>query len=209
MRRRQPSPATVISLIALFVALGGTSYAALTVTGKHVKNGSLTGADVKSSSLTGGDVRNGSLRAGDFAAGQLPAGVPGPAGPAGPAGPVGPKGDKGDAGPKGAAGEQGEQGAPGAPATTLLANVDFDGKLLRGPHVVSSTRFSTGGYLVTFDRSVTGCYPMASVGRDGATWPPTVLTPTISGTANSVAVRAYHPDPPTEVDRPFYLAVLC
>lgn len=42
----------VISLIALFVALGGSAYA-LTITGKDVKNGSLTGRDIKSNSLTG------------------------------------------------------------------------------------------------------------------------------------------------------------
>ena len=38
--------ANVISLIALFVALGGSSYAALTITGRNVKDSSLTGRDV-------------------------------------------------------------------------------------------------------------------------------------------------------------------
>jgi hypothetical protein len=56
--RRRLSFANVISLIALFVALGGSSFAALTVTGKHVKNSSLTGKDVRNDSLTGRDVKN-------------------------------------------------------------------------------------------------------------------------------------------------------
>jgi hypothetical protein len=98
---RRPAPATILSLLALFVSLGGTSYAVSQITGKDVKNSSLTGVDVRNSSLTGGDVRNGSLRSGDFATGQLPAGPPGPQGADGPAGRDGAKGDKGDQGETG------------------------------------------------------------------------------------------------------------
>ena len=58
--KRKPSPALVISLIALFVSLGGGAYA-LTVTGGQVKNSSLTGADVRNNSLTGRDVREARL----------------------------------------------------------------------------------------------------------------------------------------------------
>ena len=50
--RHRPSPALVISAIALFVALGGSAYA-LTVSGRDVVNGSLTGADIKNKSLNG------------------------------------------------------------------------------------------------------------------------------------------------------------
>jgi hypothetical protein len=49
--RRRVSYANVVATLALFVALGGSSYAALSVTGKQVKNGSLTGKDVKNRSL--------------------------------------------------------------------------------------------------------------------------------------------------------------
>jgi hypothetical protein len=72
--------ANVVATLALFVALGGSSYAALTVTGKNVKNSSLTGKDVKNSSLTTSDVKNRSLLAKDFKTGQLPQGVTGPQG---------------------------------------------------------------------------------------------------------------------------------
>ena len=63
----KPSPAMLVALVALFVALGGSAYAAFTVTGKTVKNNSLTTKDIK----------NKSLLAGDFKAGQLPAGKDG------------------------------------------------------------------------------------------------------------------------------------
>jgi hypothetical protein len=70
----------VVATLALFVALGGSSYAALRITGKDVRDGSLTGKDVRNNSLTGkdvkgltsADIKNGKLLAEDFAAGQLP-----------------------------------------------------------------------------------------------------------------------------------------
>jgi hypothetical protein len=40
---RRPGHAVVVADLALFVALGGSSYAALTITGGNVKNSSLTG----------------------------------------------------------------------------------------------------------------------------------------------------------------------
>ena len=69
--KAQLSPALVISLIALFVSLGGAGYAAVTVTGKNVKNSSLTGKDVKNSSLTGSDVKNSSVSGRDVRNGGL------------------------------------------------------------------------------------------------------------------------------------------
>lgn len=67
-RLRLPSPAMAVAVVALVAALGGTSYAAITITGAHVKDGSLTGADI----------RNGSLTAAEFAPGQGKHGAAGP-----------------------------------------------------------------------------------------------------------------------------------
>lgn len=47
----RPSTALVVAFAALFTALGGTSYAALKITGANVANGTLTGADVHNRSL--------------------------------------------------------------------------------------------------------------------------------------------------------------
>jgi type VI protein secretion system component Hcp len=80
--RRHLSYANAISTACLFLLLGGTAYAALTITGKNVKNGSLTGKDVK----------NGSLLRKDFKKGQLPAGAPGAPGAPGAAGASAPSG---------------------------------------------------------------------------------------------------------------------
>src|SRR6478609_4651775 len=75
-----------LALIALFIALGGTGYAAI----KLPKN-SVGGAQIKAGAVGSSEVKDRSLLAKDFRAGQLPKGD---AGPQGPAGPPGPKGDQ-------------------------------------------------------------------------------------------------------------------
>lgn len=53
--------ANVVATPALFVALGGSSYAALTITGREVKNGSLTARDLKRNALGGGRIKESKL----------------------------------------------------------------------------------------------------------------------------------------------------
>ena len=88
--------ANVTSIVALFVALGGTAAAAVMITGKNVADGSLTGRDVKNSSLGSMKIKDRGLLAKDFKAGQLPAG---PQGVQGPQGTGGADGRAGAAGP--------------------------------------------------------------------------------------------------------------
>ena len=57
----RPSLSLVVAFVALFAALGGTSYAALKITGKNVENSTLTGADVKNKSLGPGELKPDSL----------------------------------------------------------------------------------------------------------------------------------------------------
>ena len=109
--------ANVIASIALFVALGGVSWAAVTLPANSVGKRQL-----KRNAVTSVKVANGSLTAKDFAAGQLPAGRRGAAGPTGatgaigergPSGPAGPKGDRGDTGSAGQKGDKGDRGDTG------------------------------------------------------------------------------------------------
>jgi hypothetical protein len=88
--RKKLTYANAMSTLAVMLALGGTSYAAATISGASVKDESLTGRDVKNESLTGRDVRNRSLGAVDFRAGELPEGERGAQGAPGPAGERGP-----------------------------------------------------------------------------------------------------------------------
>jgi hypothetical protein len=93
--RSRVTYANVVATMALFVAIGGTSYAALKITGRQVVDSSLSGRDIKNNSLTGADIANRSLQARDFKAGQLPAGPQGPPGSQGAQGPQGPTGKPG------------------------------------------------------------------------------------------------------------------
>ena len=68
---RRPGYANVVATLALVVAMGGTSYAAVKITGKDVKNSSLTGKDVKNESLTGKDIKKRSVPL-DRLSGSLP-----------------------------------------------------------------------------------------------------------------------------------------
>jgi hypothetical protein len=94
--RRHLSFANVTAALALFVALGGASYAAVSLP----KN-SVGAKQLKRSSVTSAKVADGTLQEGDFKPGQLPAGATGPQGP---------RGEKG---------ERGETGEPGPLLKTL------------------------------------------------------------------------------------------
>ncbi len=142
--------ANVTATLSLVIALGGTSYAAVTITSKDVRNESLTGADVRNGSIATADVRDRSLLSRDFKPGQLPAGSAGPAGSPGAAGPPGASGPAGPQGPPGEAGPAGERGATGP----------------RGPSDVVYDR-ENGNYTVsttcgTYDTLVTITLPAGS-----------------------------------------------
>lgn len=59
--RRHLSFANVMASIAVFVALGGSSYAAVKITGRDVVNHSLTGIDIQNGSLARKDLKPGTV----------------------------------------------------------------------------------------------------------------------------------------------------
>ncbi len=64
-------PSRAISAVAIFVALGGTGYAAATVGSAQIKNNSVRGKDVRNSTLAGKDVKRNSLTGSDVAESRL------------------------------------------------------------------------------------------------------------------------------------------
>jgi hypothetical protein len=80
--------ANVVATVALFIALGGASYAALklpknSVGPKQLRKNAVTTPKIKNNTVTSAKVKDNSLQAADFKAGQLPAGSTGPQGPPG------------------------------------------------------------------------------------------------------------------------------
>jgi hypothetical protein len=94
----------VIACLALLIALGGTSIAAVNQLGRNtvgtpqIVNGAVTNPKIRNNAVNSAKVANRSLLRSDFAPGQLPAG------PTGPQGPAGPQGAAGAAGPAGVIG---------------------------------------------------------------------------------------------------------
>jgi hypothetical protein len=93
----------VVALIALFVSLGGSAYAALklpanSVGTKQIQNGSVTAQKLASNAVNSSKVKDGSLSWQDLSPGVLHVG---PQGPPGPQGRPGPQGLAGLPGPEG------------------------------------------------------------------------------------------------------------
>jgi hypothetical protein len=88
----------LVAYLAIFVALCGTSYAAV-----RIAKNSVGTKQLKANAVNSSKVKNGSLQVIDFAGGKAPAG------------PKGAKGDSGDPGPLGSPGENGGKGSPGEP----------------------------------------------------------------------------------------------
>lgn len=100
--RRHLSPALVLSLVAIVLAMtAGATAATSFITGKQIKNGSVTGRDIADRSIGGDDIKGeaiGPSKLSTGVLGDIEAGkdnVPGPAGPVGASGPAGPTGPAG------------------------------------------------------------------------------------------------------------------
>lgn len=185
MKNQLKNPAMIVAMSALFVALGGTSYAAYSLPKNSVGH-----QQVKTSAVRSAEVKNRSLKAVDFALGQLPQGEQGPQGP------------------------QGVQGPKGAVSTVAVRRKDYtladgqsnanlaDVSLANVECAAGETLISGGGNLADIDHGdakVTGSGP-----RGGAIAAPSVLidgqTPTIwrvtavnpaGGDATPAVVRVY------------------
>lgn len=83
---RRPSPAMIVALLALFVALGGTGYAVTAlpknsvgqkqirkaaVTGPKIKNNTIQSSDIRDATLLGRDLRTGTLGPREIAESKL------------------------------------------------------------------------------------------------------------------------------------------
>lgn len=169
--------ANVTATLALVMAMGGTSYAAVTITGANIKDGSVKATDLAASSVTSAKVKDGTLLRKDFKAGQLQAGAQGAAGAAG---------------AQGAQGAQGARGDAGASATKLFAVVSANNPVLVAQSGVSSfTHTGLGTYTIVFDQPIGNCAWLATPGtRNGGTPSSQVRSVNLSGNAVTNTIQA-------------------
>jgi hypothetical protein len=66
LRRFRPSPAMVVASVALFLAIGGISYAAVKIGTHNIRDGAVTKAKLHANAVVSQKVRDGSLRRKDL-----------------------------------------------------------------------------------------------------------------------------------------------
>jgi hypothetical protein len=134
--------ANVVATMALFIALGGTSYAAI-----KLPHNSVGSEQIKTGAVHTGEIRDRTIRLQDISAAAR-------------------------ASLRGQAGPQGAQGPAGPAAVRHFAVVNAAGTFLRGDAKSGGSDTAIGTYVVGFAESVSGCAYTATLGTtDGSTAP--------------------------------------
>ena len=183
--------ANVISSLALFIALGGTSYALTlqrnSVGAEQIRRGAVRASEVRSDAVRSNEVRDRSLGVRDLStsARRTLRGQTGASGPTGPAGPPGPSGVT-------------YRAAVNSGAVTFRANGDAQ----------ASTR-GLNEFLVGFDRPVAECVSTATLAavEDGSPAPPPGRI-TVARSGERVLVKTYNAAG-SAAELPFNLIVAC
>jgi hypothetical protein len=204
----------VVAYLALFVALGGSSYAAVqlspgSVRSRALAKGAVTKSKLAKNSVTSASVVNGSLTAKDFKAGEILNGLKGSNGEDGA---EGPGGSDGNHGIDGTNGTNGVDGAPGPPGRDGSASIGAKARLagtVTAPHgastaipLTSNTWTQSAGELDQLAGSVTMQIPATCTGSFGNS-----LLINIDGTTNTFAVAPALPAS-TTVTVPFLVGTL-
>jgi hypothetical protein len=183
----------LLAAIALFAALGGSSYAAM-----QLPSGSVGSSQIAANAVTSSKIKNGTLKAADFAPGVLNGGANGADGANGANGADGAQGAQGPQGPQG---DRGPAGPQGPAATKLFGTIESTGSRHAASGISSVNHYSTGKYIVTFERSMAGCTPIVS----GGPWLPMVF----DVKDNQVIVWTSSSSGGGLRDGDFYIAVFC
>jgi hypothetical protein len=190
--RSHVSYANVMATIAVFVALGGTSYAVTqlprnSVGSKQIRTGSVGASEIHTNAVRSKDIKNRNVALRDISLGARKSlrGQPGPAGPQGPQGPA---------------------------VAAFTAAVLPAGNFARSQGTASqgANHANEGIYRVDFTRDVTACYAVASISTTrGNAAGGEILTEIGAGAdARSVYVRTSESNG-TLKDLPFHLIVTC
>jgi hypothetical protein len=181
--REKLTYANVMATLAVFIALGGTSYAAIalprnSVGTKQLRSGSVGKAELRARAVTSNKIRNGSVTIGDIAAATRDAlrGDPGPAGP---------------------------------PGVALRAAINSGGTPLAG-NATGSSALGGGAFVVEFGRNLAGCTPTATLARNrgGGVDDPGAGSIVVALTGGNVAVQTYNAAG-TATNLPFNVLVAC
>jgi hypothetical protein len=184
------SYANVMATIAVFIALGGTSYAATklarnSVGSTQIRSKSVGSSELKNRAVTSSKIRSRSITASKLSSSARTTlrGATGPAGPQGAAGPAGPSG------------------------ATYRAAVNSGAGVRAGTGTAEGI---DGSYLVGFDRSMAGCVFTATLARveGGSRVDPDPGRITVAEEAGKIRVRTYNADG-APLAEPFNVLAAC
>jgi hypothetical protein len=187
--RGRLSYANVTASLALFIALGGTGYAAVTlphnsVGSAQIRSNAVGTKEIRRGAVRSSDVRNRTIRVGDLANSTRKSlrGTPGPMGPA------------------------------GKDAATYRAAISLAGVRLGGNAQTSAHDRTTNVYRVEFSADVSGCTYSATLAavQNGPTLEqsPAGRITVQSGGGNNVLVRTFDAAGDS-AEAPFHLIVAC
>jgi hypothetical protein len=183
---RRPSPALVVSFLALFAATGGVSYAVATITSGDIVNGTIRNRDFKDGTLRGQEFKRDSLGGGAIKEQSLDESKLEPS----KLGPV--------------------PNAGVAEGLTRHVVVAVNGTTVRGRGVTSTSQTGAGQYQAIFDRDVRSCVYVATLGDETAAAPGRgeISVTSAAGNVNGVRVVTRESDG-TPANRSFHLLVSC
>jgi hypothetical protein len=178
---RTPSPSMVVACAALFVSLGGVSYAVATIDSADIVNGSIRNRDFKDGTLRGQEAKADGFGPNAIKEQSLDA-------------------SKLDQVPS----------AVLADGVVRQAVISDAGATVRGRGVASSAQTGTGQYQVIFDRDVRQCAYFATLGDESASGPGTGQIAVTSAATSVNGVRVVTRDSAgTQANRSFHVLVSC
>ena len=189
---RRLTYANVISSLALFIALSGTSYALTlgrnSVGAEQIRPGAVRASEVRSGAVRSAEVRDRSLGVRDLSTAARRA-LRGRTGTTGGPGPIGP---------------------PGASGVTYRAAVNSGGATFRATGDAEASTRGLNEFLVRFDRSVSECVSTATLAtvEGGVTPSPPAGRITVAREGERVLVKTYDASGAIKA-LPFHLIVAC
>src|SRR4051794_546967 len=184
--RERLTYANVMATIAVFIALGGGSYAAI-----KLPRNSVGAAEIRTGAVRSSEIKDHSIRTSDLAESARAA-------------------LRGQQGPRGLPGASGANGAPGPAGVAYWAAIDSGGHRARGNATLSNHDANTGTYHLRWTADVSACgatVTLASV-PGGVTADPPPGRATVSPETGGLIVRTFDVDGSIR-DLPFNVLVAC
>jgi hypothetical protein len=190
--RTHLSYANVMATAAVFIALGGTSYAVTqlpknSVGSKQIRSGAVGASEIRTGAVRSKDIRDRSVALKDIS-----------------------KAARGSL--RGQTGATGPQGPPGVGVTTLAAAVTAEGRYIRskGTTADGTSHTSSGVYKLDFNRDLSSCYVAATIASTRGNTASGEIAAEIGTGANaqSVFVRTGESNG-AAADLPFHLLLSC